>query len=257
LGDPGPARARSRSRAELTADGISALTRAAQPGERVGSREELRQRFNVSVGTLHEALRLLQATGEITVRTGPGGGIFAGQRSALAELLRAGADDSNSPAPFLEVAQILQALSPLLMTSAVRNLSPADAALLSERHADLTRARDGSVQDGVRASLELFTTIVSVAGNSVLRTVLAALLRTQIGTLPALATAVADDTWRDDLDAHINAVGALVTALTDGDLPGAQRARDDSELLRPFLHAARLQNEGDGRQGSPPTRTGR
>src|SRR3546814_2652311 len=58
-------RSSTPSRAEAAAEQIAELARSAAPGTRLGSREELRALCGVSVGTLHEALRLLQSTSEI------------------------------------------------------------------------------------------------------------------------------------------------------------------------------------------------
>ena len=48
-------------------------------GQRLGTKEELRVLCGVSVGTFNEALRLVQARGVLTVRTGRVGGLFASQ----------------------------------------------------------------------------------------------------------------------------------------------------------------------------------
>ncbi|MFY9672109.1 MAG: hypothetical protein WAK44_29540, partial [Trebonia sp.] len=49
-----------RSRAEQAADHVAGLAAAAPPGTRLGTKEDVRARCGVSVGTFNEALRLLQ-----------------------------------------------------------------------------------------------------------------------------------------------------------------------------------------------------
>ncbi|HEY3718019.1 MAG TPA: FCD domain-containing protein [Jatrophihabitantaceae bacterium] len=51
-------------------------TAAAPPGSRLGSKDDLRVRCGVSVGTFDEAVRLVQARGLVAMRPGPGGGLF-------------------------------------------------------------------------------------------------------------------------------------------------------------------------------------
>src|ERR1700750_2176299 len=70
------------TRPEQAAEQLAALSAAAEPGSRLGTKEELRVRCGVSVGTFNEALRLVQARGLVTVRAGRGGGGFARPYSA-------------------------------------------------------------------------------------------------------------------------------------------------------------------------------
>jgi DNA-binding FadR family transcriptional regulator len=63
------------------------------PGTRLGREPELMERYDVSRPTLREGLRLLEADGFVTVRRGPGGGVFVERpgRAQLAAALRTGA----------------------------------------------------------------------------------------------------------------------------------------------------------------------
>ncbi len=53
-----------------------------RPGERIATKDELRERFGVALATINEAVRLLETRGVIEARPGPGGGIFVA-RSAV------------------------------------------------------------------------------------------------------------------------------------------------------------------------------
>jgi len=54
-------------------------------GERLGGERDLIMSFQVSRATVREALRMLEADGYVTVRRGPGGGVFV-QRPTCAGL---------------------------------------------------------------------------------------------------------------------------------------------------------------------------
>ncbi|EME98715.1 hypothetical protein H340_19943 [Streptomyces mobaraensis NBRC 13819 = DSM 40847] len=115
------------SRAETAADRVADRVARSRPGARLGTKEELRAECGVSVGTFNEALRLLQTRGLVTVRPGPGGGLFAAQpppagprRDAWTEAL-----DGQRPD---EALRVRDALDPLLVADALWHASPADVA---------------------------------------------------------------------------------------------------------------------------------
>src|SRR3954470_9067409 len=61
-----------------------------QPGDRIGTKGDLRARFGVAVATVNEAVRMLEIRGLIQARPGPGGGVFvtdASTRAALNQLI--------------------------------------------------------------------------------------------------------------------------------------------------------------------------
>ena len=45
-------------------------------GDRLGTKDDLRNRFNVAVATVNEAVKLLDTRGLVEARPGPGGGVF-------------------------------------------------------------------------------------------------------------------------------------------------------------------------------------
>ncbi len=76
-----PLPAGRQTRTELAAQRLAAIARSARPGDRLGSKAELRERCGVSVGTFNEAIRLVQSRSLVTIRPGPGGGLFAAEQS--------------------------------------------------------------------------------------------------------------------------------------------------------------------------------
>ena len=229
----GRSKSSSLSRAETTAEQIAAIARDAGAGARLGSREELRAVCGVSVGTLHEALRLLQSTGEIFVRTGPGGGVFAGESSALSDLVRSIHGQTFNEPLYPQTARVLQALRPLIFADAVAGMNDAGASLLRERVSALEAARDGELRDLVRASLEVFATIVSIPPPGILKTVAASILRAQMDTLRDLSGQIGPR-WRTEADDHIDAVNLMTRAIVDADLDGALAHASGPGFMRLF-----------------------
>src|SRR3546814_8638158 len=129
------------SRAWAAAEQIAELARSAAPGTRLGSREELRALCGVSVGTLHEALRLLQSTSEIFVRTGPGGGVFAGESSVMSDIIRSVIGQPPAADLFSQTARVLHALRPLIFAAAIDRINADGVAMLRQRVAALEEAR--------------------------------------------------------------------------------------------------------------------
>src|SRR6202035_5408002 len=66
------------SRAEALAREIEEEVSAGvlNTGDRLGTKDDLRQRFNVAVATVNEAVKLLDTRGLVEARPGPGGGVF-------------------------------------------------------------------------------------------------------------------------------------------------------------------------------------
>ena len=66
------------SRAEALAREIEEEISAGvlRTGDKLGTKDDLRQRFNVAVATVNEAVKLLDTRGLVEARPGPGGGVF-------------------------------------------------------------------------------------------------------------------------------------------------------------------------------------
>jgi DNA-binding FadR family transcriptional regulator len=125
--------------AEILGDGMP-------PGERLGTKEELRQRFGVAVATVNEAVRLLETRGLIEARPGPGGGVFVARSSVRVALKRGGLDGSWGTAAFDDCLAVRNGLEPLVCREAAEHHSDEDIAALErildgmERHAHDPRA---------------------------------------------------------------------------------------------------------------------
>ncbi|MCX4904658.1 FadR/GntR family transcriptional regulator [Streptomyces sp. NBC_00878] len=160
----------ANSRADAAARAVARIASGVAPGTRLGTKEELRAHCGVSVGTFNEALRLLLSRGLVTVRPGPGGGLFAIEQTPMVRLghsilaldgLQADADDA---------LRIRDALEPLLWQDALWHASPADVRDLRV----LLKEMDGAGQAGdmdafARSHRQLHKCVADITPNALLR----------------------------------------------------------------------------------------
>ncbi|HEY6786577.1 MAG TPA: FCD domain-containing protein, partial [Trebonia sp.] len=159
-----------QSLAETAANLLMAEAEAAGPGDRLGSRNELRRRCGVSVGTFNEAMRIAQSRGIVSVRPGPGGGVFAAAQSAMVRLGNSVLALDASETSVAEAVRIRDALDPLLIEDALQHSSRADITGMRESLADMAAAVDRTDPTAfVRANWQLHARIAAVSPHPVLR----------------------------------------------------------------------------------------
>jgi GntR family transcriptional repressor for pyruvate dehydrogenase complex len=103
------------SRAEALARRLETEIGALAPGDRLGTKDELRRRFGVAAGTLNEAVRLMEVRGVVAARPGPGGGVFVAERRRPLVL---GLDWAT--ATLRDCAELRAALEPVVCRHAAR-----------------------------------------------------------------------------------------------------------------------------------------
>ena len=165
------------SRGESAAAQLILIAEAAQPGDRIGSKEDLRARCLVSVGTFNEAVRIAQSRGVVTVRPGPGGGVFAAAQSPMVRLGNSVLALDADQTPVAEAVRIRDALDPLLIDDALWHSSPADIAEMREILTDMATAVQR--QDPIafiHANWSLHARIAAVSPNPMLRSLYVSLL---------------------------------------------------------------------------------
>jgi DNA-binding FadR family transcriptional regulator len=170
---PGP----RLSRGESTAAQLIALAEAAVPGDRLGSKEELRARCAVSVGTFNEAVRIAQSRGVVSVRPGPGGGVFAAAQSPMVRLGNSVLALDGDQTSVAEAVRIRDALDALLIEDALWHASPADLAEMREILAEMASAVEQV--DPIRfvhANWSLHARIAAVSPHAMLRSLYVNLL---------------------------------------------------------------------------------
>ena len=179
-----------RSRAEQAAGLVADLVAVTPPGTRLGTKEEVRARCGVSVGTFNEALRLLQTRELIMVRPGPGGGLFVADRTPTVRLGHSLLELDAGQATVADAIRIRDALDPLLIEDALWHASPADLAVL-RGHLEPMAAAAASQDAGafVHANWQLHAQIAAISPNQMLRSLYGALLelieRHTLSVLPA------------------------------------------------------------------------
>jgi len=218
---PGPPSAATRP--EQAAEQLAGLAASAEPGTRLGTKDELRALCRVSVGTFNEALRLVQARGLVTVRAGRVGGLFASRQSPLVRLgnsVLAIDDDATSVA---DAVRIRDALEPLLVEDAVRHRSASDAAAMRqglERMRAAADALDGN--EFLRANWALHARIAEVSPSVMLRSFYLSLLE-MIESRTLSVQSVSEEPLPEYLGNRYRLHADLVSAIGDQD---ARRALD-------------------------------
>jgi DNA-binding FadR family transcriptional regulator len=213
------------SRTELAARRLGEIARGAGPGGRLGTKAELRQRCEVSVGTFYEALRLAQARGLVAVRPGPGGGLFAAEQSPLVRLGNALLGLDTEATAVADAVRVRDALEPLVITDAARHSSPSDIARYREQvdaMAEAAKAEDAAAF--MRANWQLHALMAAANPSALLRSIYEALLATirdhTTDIRPVEGSTLADVSW-----ARLRIHAGLVDAI----------AEDDPEELRRLI----------------------
>lgn len=165
------------SRSEAAAQAIASSIKTVGPGGHLGTKEELRVQCRVSVGTLNEAIRLLQARGLVTVRPGPGGGLFACDPPPMVRLgnIMLAVDSRN--ASVSDAVRVRNALDALLIEDAIWHADEADVAVLRERLDDMAvAAQTGDDIAFLQANCALHAQIATVSPNAMLSSIYIGLL---------------------------------------------------------------------------------
>jgi len=106
-------------------------------GHRVGTKEDLRRRFAVAVPTVNEAIRMLETRGLITVRPGPGGGVFVATRSSRVRSSQMVLGFGWTTSETADSHVVRNALEPLVIREAALYRTPEDVADMRRMLADL------------------------------------------------------------------------------------------------------------------------
>jgi DNA-binding FadR family transcriptional regulator len=129
------------SRAELVARELEReIIDERDPGERLGTKEDLRLRFRVAVATVNEAVRLLETRGLIEARPGPGGGVFVSRPATRVALSHTVLGFNSGSTTYAECLEVRDALEPLIDRHAARYHRTVDIRALHKLLEEMSRS---------------------------------------------------------------------------------------------------------------------
>lgn len=146
------------------------LSDAYSPGERLGTKEDLRERFGVAVATVTEALRLLETRGLTEARPGPGGGIFVSATETRVTTIHSVFGLRSDPATFRDCLTVRDALEPLICRHAAHNARAHDIRALEAIVAQMARHAD-EPKRYFTCNWELHRRLAALTTNVPLRTI--------------------------------------------------------------------------------------
>ncbi len=214
-------RAAPTSMADQVANQIAEAIEKLKPGDRLGTKQELREQARCSIGTINETLRVLQSRGLIEVRRGPQGGLFVAERSPMAQLGHAVLHLDTDVSSIAEAMDIRDALDPLLIEDAVRYGSAQQVKVMRRYLARMADAVEND--DGIgflRANWKLHEAIADVSPRAILQAFYVSLLNLiedHTITVASGADQPLAGFHRDRYDVH----SRLVDAIADRNLPEA------------------------------------
>lgn len=168
---------RLTNRAERAAQVIAESIKSVGSGGRLGTKDALRIQCGVSIGTLNEAIRLLQARGLVTVRPGRGGGLFATDPAPMVRLGNNMLALDSHMTSVSDAVRIRNALEVLVVEDAIAHANVADIARLQKKLADMAAAAQTS--DGLaflHANCELHAQLAATGPDPMLRSLYVGLL---------------------------------------------------------------------------------
>jgi len=187
-------------------------------GERLGTKEDIRNRFGYAVATVNEALRLLETRGLIEARPGPGGGMFVASPSSRVRLNHLVLGFKVDDAPFTDCLAVRNALEPLVCREASEHCKAADAKALRGIVARMQK-QTGNPKAFLHLNWDLHRRMAKMGSNAPLKTLYLTLLDFVDDGLDQVT---GDEFF--DAEKNLQVHEELVEAVIDGDLKRLAKA---------------------------------
>ena len=159
----------SPSRADAVVDFVERkiTEQGLRPGDRVGTREDLRDATGVAKATVNEAVKLLQDRSRVTVRPGPGGGLFVAAPDPVVNLGRTLLSVRGEANAVAESIVVREQLEPLVAADAATHRTRGDRRELARLMRDMSNSQD-DLADFVKLNWDLHVRIARISPNQVL-----------------------------------------------------------------------------------------
>lgn len=225
---PGALGARALRRTQSVADSVAEAIEdsiredSISAGTRLGTKQDLCDRFQIAPATLGEAMRILRTRGIIEVRPGPGGGIFVAEISPLLRLAHSVRALRENGATVSDVIGVLDALDEAVACDAAEHRTARDLRDLDALFADLTAVWEDPAER-INRNWDLHHRIAEITPNVVLRTFyqnLVDYIRSEIANDPAATIPNLGSESPARLEIH----GAIIEAIRGGDPEQARAA---------------------------------
>jgi GntR family transcriptional repressor for pyruvate dehydrogenase complex len=146
-----------------------------EAGASLGTKEELRRRFQVSPGTMNEAVRILESRGVVEMRRGSKGGVFVSTSSVQVALKQVVPPLDRNAALVEDCWAVSQQLEPLVVVEATKRARVDAVAELNSLFNKMAAAVDDPTES-LRCSWFLYRRIAEMGSNAVLAAIYTALL---------------------------------------------------------------------------------
>jgi len=148
---------------------------ALEAGASLGTKEDLRRRFQVSPGTMNEAVRILESRGIVETRRGPKGGIFASTTSVRDALKQVVTALDRNAALVEDCWAVSKQLEPLVLVEATKRAEVDSVAELISLVDKMAVAVDDPTES-LRCTWFLYRRIAEMGSNLVLKAIYTVLL---------------------------------------------------------------------------------
>jgi len=189
-------------------------------GDRIANKGELRDQTGLSIATISEGIRLLQAKGRVIARPGPGGGLFVAEVPPLVRVGQSLLAVRGEAVTLRDSIVLRDALEPVIAADAARYRDEDDVADLRGLIEAMSLALDDPAKF-LRANWRLHRRIAKISRNELVRTVYLGVARTiedQVTEALHPDGRSAQRRYKEDrFELHVD----YVSAIADGDVKRA------------------------------------